>query len=80
MGHARALLSLEGVKQVELARKIAKDGLTVRAAERLVKDAQEAPKPLNVKVIDHDTRRLQRKRHREVSDCLFQFRRIGWHY
>lgn len=59
MGHARALLSLEGVKQVELARKIAKDGLTVRAAERLVKDAQEAPKPPTVKLLDHDTRRLQ---------------------
>ncbi|MSP27582.1 MAG: ParB/RepB/Spo0J family partition protein [Methylococcales bacterium] len=59
MGHARALLSLEGVKQVELARKIAKDGLTVRAAERLVKDAQEVPQPPTVKVIDHDTRRLQ---------------------
>jgi ParB family chromosome partitioning protein len=47
------------VKQVELARKIAKDGLTVRAAERLVKEAQEAPKPPTVKLLDHDTRRLQ---------------------
>lgn len=59
MGHARALLALEGVKQVEIARKIVKDGLTVRAAERLIKEAQEAPKPVVVKVIDHDTRRLQ---------------------
>jgi ParB family chromosome partitioning protein len=59
MGHARALLALEGVKQVEIARKIAKDGLTVRVAERLIKEAQEAPKPPNVKVLDHDTRRLQ---------------------
>jgi len=59
MGHARALLALEGVKQVEIARKIAKDGLTVRAAERLIKEAQETPKPPTVKVIDHDTRRLQ---------------------
>jgi ParB family chromosome partitioning protein len=59
MGHARALLALEGVKQVEIARKIAKDGLTVRAAERLVKEAQETPKPPIVKEIDHDTRRLQ---------------------
>jgi ParB family chromosome partitioning protein len=59
MGHARALLALEGVKQVEIGRKIAKDGLTVRAAERLIKEAQEAPKQPIVKVIDHDTRRLQ---------------------
>jgi len=59
MGHARALLALEGVKQVEIARKIVKDGLTVRAAERLIKEAQQAPKPPSVKVLDHDTRRLQ---------------------
>lgn len=59
MGHARALLALDGVKQVEVARKIVKDGLTVRAAERLIKEAQQDPKPPSVKVLDHDTRRLQ---------------------
>ncbi len=58
MGHARALLALEGVQQIETARKIAKDGLTVRAAERLIKAIQE-PKPAKIKVVDHDTLRLQ---------------------
>jgi ParB family chromosome partitioning protein len=59
MGHARALLSLEGVKQVVIANKVAKEGLTVRAAERLVKESQAEPKIQKVKVIDNDTLRLQ---------------------
>ena len=59
MGHARALLSLDGPKQVVAANKIVKEGLTVRAAERLVKDSQAEPKPPKVKVIDNDTLRLQ---------------------
>jgi ParB family chromosome partitioning protein len=59
MGHARALLALEGSKQIDAARKIVKDGLTVRAAERLIRDLQQDPKPPKVKVQDHDTLRLQ---------------------
>ncbi len=58
MGHARALLALSGAQQLEVAKKIAQDGLTVRAAERLIRDAQN-PKTPKVKVIDHDTLRLQ---------------------
>ena len=45
MGHARALLSLDAAKQVAAAQKIAREGLTVRAAEKLVKDAQTESKP-----------------------------------
>ncbi len=37
MGHARALLALEGVKQADAARHIADQGLSVRATERYVK-------------------------------------------
>jgi ParB family chromosome partitioning protein len=59
MGHARALLSLDGIKQVAAAHKIANEGLTVRAAERLVKDAHAESKIQKVKVIDKDTLRLQ---------------------
>jgi ParB family chromosome partitioning protein len=59
MGHARALLSLDGPKQVAAANKIVKEGLTVRAAERLVKDSQAEPKAPKVRVIDKDTLRLQ---------------------
>jgi ParB family transcriptional regulator, chromosome partitioning protein len=60
MGHARALLALDGQKQISAANKIVKEGLTVRAAERLVKDGQiTLDPPKKIKVIDHDTRRLQ---------------------
>lgn len=59
MGHARALLSLDAEKQIAAAQKIAREGLTVRAAEKLVKDAQTEPKPQKTKTIDHDTIRLQ---------------------
>lgn len=59
MGHARALLALEGSKQVAIANKIVKDGLTVRATERLVKESLEAPKSTSPKIKDKDTLRLQ---------------------
>ncbi|MGR9052291.1 MAG: ParB/RepB/Spo0J family partition protein [Gammaproteobacteria bacterium] len=60
MGHARALLPLGGPMQVEAARKIARHNLTVRAAEKLVKDMLAGPqekKPPNT--VDKDTLRLQ---------------------
>lgn len=60
MGHARALLGLEGQKQVVAAYKIDKEGLTVRAAERLVRELQSPTvKPEKNKIIDRDTLRLQ---------------------
>jgi ParB family chromosome partitioning protein len=42
MGHARALLALSGVRQVEAARQVIARGLTVRATERLVQELQRA--------------------------------------
>ena len=59
MGHARALLSLDGAKQVAAAHKVVKEGLTVRATERLVKDLHSEPKIQKIKVVDKDTLRLQ---------------------
>lgn len=59
MGHARALLSLAGDKQVQIANKIAFQGLTVRAAEKLVRDIQERPERIVQMPVDNDTRRLQ---------------------
>ncbi|CAG7857712.1 putative chromosome-partitioning protein ParB [biofilm metagenome] len=59
MGHARALLSLDANKQIAAAQKIARDSLTVRAAEKLVKDLQTEAKPHTHKSIDADTLRLQ---------------------
>lgn len=38
MGHSRALLSLDGAQQIAAANKIVAEGLSVREAEKLVKD------------------------------------------
>ena len=61
MGHARALLALEGHRQVELAQRIAAEGLSVRETERLVQQSlspelkSERPKPR----VNRDVARLQ---------------------
>lgn len=60
MGHARALLGLEEDKQIEIAHKAVKQGLTVRAVEKLVREQNEV-KPVSVKKVDPDTLRLQRE-------------------
>lgn len=44
MGHARALLALEGDKQVVTAKEVVARGLSVRQTEELVKKLQSAPK------------------------------------
>ncbi len=63
MGHARALLSLEGAHQVLLANKIVLEGLSVREAEQLVQQQGETKTPKTSKVnerkIDRDTQQLQ---------------------
>ncbi|MDP3331686.1 MAG: ParB/RepB/Spo0J family partition protein [Methylococcaceae bacterium] len=59
MGHARAILTLDGSVQVAVAHKIVKSALTVRATERLVKELQEVPKEKRIKILDKDTLRLQ---------------------
>lgn len=41
MGHARALLALQGAKQVEIAKLVAQRQLSVRDAERLIKQVLE---------------------------------------
>ncbi len=43
MGHARALLGLDGLAQDQAARQIAQQGLSVRQAEALVKSASAGP-------------------------------------
>ena len=61
MGHARALLALSKAKQVELAERIAQDGLSVRETERLVQDALSPPAARRAAAprLDSDSRRLQ---------------------
>jgi len=43
LGHAKALLALEGAKQSETARKVVAQGLSVRQTEALVRKTQQAP-------------------------------------
>lgn len=51
-GHARALLSLEDAeKQVELAKKIVKDGLSVRTVEAIVSGKADKPRPKPRKIV-----------------------------
>ena len=59
MGHARALLSVEGIRQVALATKVVKEGLSVRATERLVKETNVEPIDRKIKIIDNNTLHLQ---------------------
>jgi ParB family chromosome partitioning protein len=62
MGHARALLSLEGGDQIMLANKIVIDGLSVREAEKLVQTHGQQPDKAQQKKaakINRDTERLQ---------------------
>ena len=61
MGHARALLALEGHRQVELAQRVADGGLSVRETERLVQETLH-PKLAAVKPkarLNRDVLRLQ---------------------
>lgn len=66
MGHARALLSLEGAKQITIAEQVAQGGLSVREAEALVRRAASAAPNSVAKVLDKDVKRLQE----ELSDLL----------
>jgi ParB family chromosome partitioning protein len=63
MGHARALLPLEGAQQILLANKIVLDQLSVRDAEKLVQKKTQEPeeerKPKKVSKLSRDTQRLQ---------------------
>ena len=62
MGHARALLSLSKQRQVEVAGRVAADGLSVRETERLVQEASAAPRTQKTSALpqlDADGRRLQ---------------------
>lgn len=58
MGHARALLSLDGAKQIAAAQQIALKKLSVREAERLVQTALHPRKKTTVKT-PRDLLRLQ---------------------
>ena len=66
MGHARALLPLSGDMQVQLAQRVAQQGLSVRDAEKLAQQALKPPKAAEERKPDRDVLRLQE----ELSDTL----------
>lgn len=69
MGHARALLSLPVLKQIEVAKLVAEKGLSVRETEKLVQAllaGQPAPTAIVQKKVDPDLARLQE----DLSDKL----------
>ena len=59
MGHARALLGLEGALQIDIARKVAGKGLSVRETEQLVNDILH-PKAKLPRVKARTSRDIQR--------------------
>jgi ParB family chromosome partitioning protein len=62
MGHARALLALDGSQQSEIARTVVGKGLSVRETEKLVKRTLEHPEGQPKKTeqkVDPDVRRLE---------------------
>ena len=66
MGHARALLPLSGVLQIQLAQRVVHKGLSVRDVERLAQQALKPPKDVEAAKPDRDVLRLQE----ELSDLL----------
>ena len=66
MGHARALLPLSGVLQIQIAQRVVQKGLSVRETERLAQNSLKLPKTAEVKAPDRDVLRLQE----ELSDIL----------
>lgn len=66
MGHARALLTLPPLRQIELAREAVAKQLSVRQVERRVAAALERPAPRGRVHVDRDVARLEE----EVSERL----------
>lgn len=70
MGHARALLALEGAQQITAANKIVADGLSVREAEKLVQHILN-PQPVHVKEKpDRDILNLQEELSQRIGTSV----------
>lgn len=68
MGHARALLGLEGQKQLEAARTTVAKGMTVRQTEALVRRLQQqTTESVEKNRVDPDIKRLQEKISEQVG-------------
>ena len=65
MGHARALLALDEAREIELGKRVAARGLSVRETEALVHNLLRGPSALR-KRTDRDLARLEE----EISERL----------
>jgi len=66
MGHARALLALDGARQIEAGNRIAARGLSVRETEALVQTMLRGPGQRRRREADRDLARLEE----EVAERL----------
>jgi len=66
MGHARALLAIEGATQSDTAKQVVARGLSVRQTEDLVRRMQQSPRTLSTKKADPNITALQN----ELSEKL----------
>lgn len=72
MGHARALLSLDGRRQDELAQRVAEQGLSVRETERLVHDILHPRVKAKARRarVDRDVARLEEELSEELGTTV----------
>jgi len=79
MGHARALLALSKARQVEVAQRVAAEGLSVRETERLVQEATNAPRKGKAAGprLDADGRRLQEELAESLGATVHLKPRVG---
>lgn len=61
MGHARALLAIDGMEQSSVAKDIARKGLSVREAEALIRKLSAPPKKSKTKHKDPDIIKLEQR-------------------
>jgi ParB family chromosome partitioning protein len=69
MGHARALLALSHAKQLDAAHEVAKKGMSVRDAERLVARMAK-PAEMNAMTKDRDVARLEETLSERLGTCV----------
>ncbi len=79
IGHARALLALSKARQVEVAQRVAAEGLSVRETERLVQEATSAPRKGKAAGprLDADGRRLQEELAESLGATVHLKPRVG---
>ncbi len=66
MGHARALLAIDGMQQSSVAKDVAKKGLSVRETEALIRKLSAPEKKSKKAVKDPDISKLEER----LSECL----------